>query len=294
MSFLDLNGLAVDVDVDGFDRDYTDIQSFGRSEGLTFEGAFFAQKREWKFSVPWTPAEHAAISVRDWIKGRGHYWQFQRVDGTTIRFNKFSSEGGPGFNTNITNGTARFTAVSPSCPLWGALVTFGLTSTVTVAFGSDGRYSISLWKNDWGVPTGASWKLCSVTFDGATQRFFAPGSLVTTSFSSWLTISAVSGALSVSLLGKNTAGASSNAFYDKLWIVPYSLSTTMINAREARTITAQFEPAFPYVEMDGDCLEDVFPIAIKGFVESEEMTQVMTSTPAISNARCLKVHLIEK
>ena len=108
MSFVDINGLAVDVSLGDWDRADQDLQSFERSEGFTLEGVLYAPKRAWSAETP-LDTSGTVDSLRQWIKGRGHYWTFERVDGATTRFNRYSSDGGPGFGTNLTStATSKF------------------------------------------------------------------------------------------------------------------------------------------------------------------------------------------
>lgn len=281
MSFLTINGLDVDAFIENFDRTYDDVQTFDRSEGTTYEGALYATKRSWAFETPWDGSVLKNVSIRDWCKGRGHYFTFDRVDGATTRFNKYSAEGGPGFSANFTAGTpAKFGS-------WAASCASGFTSAVTASFGSDNRYSASLWKRD----SANAYILTSVVSDGATVRYYAgaDGKTVTTAFA-WATVTAVSGYLSLTLTGKDQTGGAATANYDGLMMVPYALTTTQLAARNARTLA---EPVFPYVEGTGDFIDDLNPITLKIFVENEPTRQGLTSG-TVQVVRYLKMKMIEK
>lgn len=282
MAFLTINGLNVDAFIEDFQRDAADLQTFDRMASLSFGGAVYATKREWTFKTPFDLKESTVMSLRDWIKGRGHYWTFQRVDGATTRFNRYSADGGPGFDTDAVAGTTRFTSTG----VWGMHVGASDAATAVAGFGSEGRYSVSLFKK----MTTATWRMCTAVYDGSTLTYYAglTGTAVTTAFA-WMSLSASSGTLSVTLQGLTDAGASAVAPYDKVWVVPYALTTAMMAARLARAHTAQFEPAFPYVEMAGTHMEDLNGIAVKGFVESDVAVPV---TGGI--ARQLAIKLVEK
>lgn len=276
MPFLTINGLTVDVDLStGLDRSYTDLQSFNRSEGMTFEGCHYRELREWSFVIPAQKTDQETHSQRGWIKGRGHHWNFERTDGSTTRFNLYSNEGGPGFDTTMTAGTSKFGT-------WGGLVASGAAAAATATFGNEGPFSMSVWKL-----TGVSWALMSYVADGATARFYA-NSAVTTTFA-WAAIGSASGYFSVSLQGENQGGTATVAYYDGFMMLPYALTTNQIAARAARTVA---EPSFPFVEADGDFLEDLQPLTVKGFVDSESMEQVTDGT--VKNVRYPRVKLVEK
>ena len=279
MSFLDVNGLAVDAYLDDFERSTSDVQAFARSEGLTLEGALYAAKREWNFTVPWETVGERTTALTGWVKARGHHYTFERVDGATTKFNRYSTDGGPGFDTSVTaHAASKFGT-------WSGKVNSGGASTVSVTFGSDGRYSVSAWRRI--AATSAAFSLFSYVNDGATTRFFL-GSSVASSLA-WATATAASGYLSLSLEGKNDAGSSATALFDGLMLVPYALTTQQLVARVARTAA---EPPFPYIELDGDCLEDLNPVTVKGFVLAESMTQANKN--GTQNARSLKISFIER
>ena len=278
MSFLEVNGLNVDVDLGSFDRDNSDIQTFSRVEGLSLEGTLYAAKREWDFKAPWEPVEAVSLAITGWVKGRGHYYTFERVDGATTRFNKYSTDGGPGFDSQLTShATSKFGS-------WCGFLLSGASSSVTVTFGSEGRYSVSAWRASQASTTYA---LHSFVYDGTTIKMFDGASLVASHCFAKLT--AASGYLSVTLEARLDGGTSSTSRFDGLMVVPYAMSTPQLAARVART---RAEPPFPYVELDGDCLEDLTPVTVKGFVASEGMTQVTRNGTV--NARMLKIQLIER
>lgn len=281
MAFFTINGLEIDVDLESLDRSYVDVQNFDRTEGNTFEGVVYAQKRQWRAEIPWDTQEHRSIANRDWIKGRGHHFTFERLDGATTRFNKYSADGGPGFTATATSSaTSKFGTWALSCAS-------GQTTTVTTTFGSEGRYSMSVWKRD----SGGTYILCTHTNDGGTARYYAgsSGTGLTTAFA-WAALTASSGYFRVQLQGEDETGtAVAAALYDGLMVVPYALSTPQLAARKARTTA---EPAFPYVELDGDAFEDLLPIMAKGFVDAEDMTQVQSG--GVTNVRCLKLSFTER
>ena len=281
MTFMKLNNLDTPIDVDSFDRAYPNAQDFQRSAGFSLEGVFYKQLREWSCQVQLQLTDYEAVARRDWMLGRGHYWTFERVDGATTRFNKYSSEGGLGWNTNITSsGTSKFGT-------WAAQVSSGNTSTVTASFGSENGYSVSTWRIN---KTGA-YELSSAVYNGATTRFYsgASGTGVTTAFP-WMTLSAASGYLGVGLLGKDEANASTTGFYDGVMILPYSLTTTMLSARATATVA---EAQFPFVNLTGQCVEDLNPFAVKVMVESEAVIEVQ-GPGVVYDAKEMKLKIIER
>lgn len=280
MGFLDINGLSLDVELDSLDRATKDVQNFARSEGDSLEGALFSAKRDWSFNTTWNTTTNRADAETQWVKGRGHYWNFERVDGATTRFNKYSSDGGPGFGNGISGSTPT------KFGTWAGLIASGGNSNVTATFGSEGRYSVSVWKRD----SATTWILCTLIDRGSGATYYAglTGTGVTTAFA-WMSVSAASGYLGVQLQGEDEGGTSAAALYDGLMILPYALSTPMLTARNGRTLA---EPRFPYVEASGSFIDDVNPVTVKGFVESEQLTQVNEN--GTRDARCLKVTLVEK
>lgn len=286
MSFVDLNGLAVDVALGSFERGTADVESFARTEGLTYEGITYAAKRRWSFEIPYNLTESQTISDEGWIKGRGHYWTFERVDGATTRFNRFSNEGGPGLTaTNLTQtGTAKFGT-------WAGEVAGNLSSVVTATFGSEGRYSASVWRREASGAASGVYRLFTIVANGTTTEAYigttkeASGAAHT----DYISLSAASGYLSVALKGFTQGAASMPHVYDALMVLPYAMTTVQMNARVNRTLV---EPNFPFIEFDGDALEDVSPVTVKGFVTSHELTQAQSG--GVTNVRALRVDLIEK
>lgn len=280
MSFFEVNGLNIDAELGNFDRSDQDVQNFARSEGLTLEGTLYSPKRGWSFGTPWDPETAKATAEREWIKGRGHYWTFERVDGGTTRFNKYSSDGGPGFGTGISGSTPT------KFGTWAGAIASGGFSNVTATFGSEGRYSVSVWKRE----STTSWILCTAIDRGSGATYYAglTGTGVTTAFT-WMSISAASGYLGIQLQGENESGTNAAALYDGLMLLPYALTTPMLTARNGRT---EAEPRFPYVALSGDFLEDTRAVVAKGFVEQEEYTQVQRN--GVTNARARKVTFVEK
>lgn len=280
MAFLEINGLSIDAELNSLDRSSQDVQNFARSEGNTMEGTLFVEKNSWDFSTPWDHIDAKPLAEAQWIKGRGHYWTFERVDGTTTRFNKYSSDGGVGFGNGISGSTPT------KFGTWAGLIASGGNSNATATFGSEGRYSVSVWKR----ATSTTWILCSLVNNGSGATYYAglTGTGVTTAFA-WMSVSAASGYIGVQLQGEDEGGTNAAALYDGLMILPYGLTTPMLAARNARTVA---EPRFPYVELDGDVLEGIAPITVKGFVGSQDLTQVTNN--GTKNARAHKISLVEK
>lgn len=284
MSYVTLNSLDMGVsEQDGFDRGYADVESFGRSEGLTLEGTMYREVREFSFTVPVVYTDQEIQALRGWVKGRGHYFNFERVDGATTRFSRYSNDGGPGFGAGTTAGTATFAKYGT----WCLKLPGGDDSVVTAGFGSEDRYSVCVWKRE----SGGTYRLCTVVADGTSTTSYsgATGMGATTAFS-WWTVTAASGSLSVRLFGKNEAGTTASAFYDGLLMVPYALTTPQLEALNGRTTAL---PTFPYVELDGLCLEDLQPMVVKGTVASEE-TEVVNYQGAVTFIRVPSVRLVQR
>jgi hypothetical protein len=278
MAFLTLNGLQVDPWEDSFERTYEDVQNFDRSEGLSYEGALYRSVRQWTFEIPWEPSEERSIANRDWMKGRGHSWSFDRVDGATVKFNRYPMDGGPGFDSNmVQSSTALFGS-------WSGRVVSGGASSVTVGFGTETRYSISLWKQN----TATSWILHTHVSNGVASTYYATSTV--TAACPWMSISAASGSMSITLQGENDGGSNATTHYDAIWVVPYALTTPQIAARAARLA---MEPPFPFVELNGDCIEDLNAIRVKTFIDTEPM-QAVSSGGSMCFARVLKVKLVEQ
>ena len=289
-TFLAINGLTISVDRESFDRNYNDVQNFMRSEGNTIEGTLFEQKREFQFTIPIVKTDYEYQAQRDWIKGRGAYWNFERVDGVTTRFNRFGTDGGFGLTTtSITNNNV--STVSCKFGTYSMQVASAGSTVVTVSWGPETQYSISLWRysNFGGLNT---WNLHTQTWDGATLAHFAgvTGTTLTSGFTNWFSASATTRALTLTLAGKDAAAGNTTAWYDSLMIVPYCMTTNQMAARQARVIDI---PPLPYVEADGDFLEDLAPLTVKGFVGSSHVEQVQ-SAGATLNARVVKLTLTER
>lgn len=278
MPAVKINGLTMSVAEDELSSEHVDIQTFDRTEGMTFEGTLMAELREWSFTIPAQKSAQEANSQKGWIKGRGHYWNFERVDGATTRFNKYSTDGGPGFNTNMTSAT------SMKFGTWGARVALGTESTVTVTFGSEEAYTVSVWK----LRSTGGWQLFSIVADGTTTTSYIMSSSAATVFP-WITVSAASGYLGVSLWGRTQTGAGAGAAYDGLMILPYALTTWQLSAREKRQSA---EPGFPYVELSGDVLEGTQPVVVKGFVTNTEYVEASDGGWKI--IRIPQVRLVQK
>jgi hypothetical protein len=281
MPFLALNGLEIDVELaDSVDRDYADAADFARSEGLTIEGTHYRELREFAFTIPAQKTSQEIQSQRGWIKGRGHHYTFERADGATVRFNRFSTDGGPGFDTSLTQ-----TSATVKFGTWAARLAGNATSTATVGFGSEDRYSVSVWR----ACSSQSYQLCTVVANGTTTTSYVAG-LATTAFP-WMTLSAASGSLAITLKGKRVDGTTSaTVHYDGMMVVPYALTTLQLAARGARTAA---EPQFPYVELSGDVLEGTGSIVVKGTVESDMIEQVKEGGVLV-NLRVPKVRLVER
>ena len=264
--FCAVNGL--DLNVSDFAEDSDDVEAFGRGGGLDFEGVSYGERRKWQFTTPPYTAEDSD-SLKGWLKGRGHQWTFEYVDAATTRFTFYSQEGGLGlsFASGATySSTSKF-------GLWALQVHAGGSAVSTTAtFGAERGCSMSVWRR---VPSdGDTYELCSITWDGATLRYYAgaSGTGVTTAFA-WTTGTGVTyGYFPLVLEGQNNAGSNVTVIFDGLWLVPYTLSTSMLSARAQRT---EVEGSFPYVKLAGMALRDNREVEVKGFVTGREPRQLV-------------------
>lgn len=280
MPFLEVNGL--ELEVVKFDEASDDPEYFGRGSGLTYEGTTYAEKRSWDLDLN-IMTQAKADSVQGWVKGRGHYWTFERVDGATTRLNAFSVDGGLGFSVSASS----ISATTAKFGTWGALVHSTIDLLATASFGNERNYSMSVWrKHNATMP----FELCSFTYNGTTTRYYA-GTTITSAFA-WTVISAASGSLAVTLEAENNAGSNSTVSFDGLMIVPYEMTTDMLSARNARTAA---EPPFPYVGVSGDAFPDNAEIVAKGFIASHEAEKsVVLEGATQTNAQWLTGKLIER
>jgi hypothetical protein len=284
VSFLAINSFEILVPIGSFSISDDDVVTFERGGTFSLEGCQYAHKRAISFQG--NPDEDITSSaVRDWVKGRGSYWTFERLDGATTRFNQYSTEGALGFSVAVSaSSNAKFGSYAMFLSASGS-------AAVTVPLATSGRFSVSVWRKE----NTASYQLCSVVYNGSTSIFYV-GSTVTSGGFGWVTSTAngTSGGSAmfvVTLFGKDTTGAAATVAYDGLMAVPYALTVPMLAARNGRTAA---EPDFPYVELSGDCLEDVSALVVKGFVEKQETMMVTLTSGFEYNARQTTYKLRER
>lgn len=295
--FLTVNGLVLDVT----DAETTpdDVEAWGRGGGLAYTGVTYGGKRKVSFELaPLLP--HDADAMEGWLKGKGHQWHFFWTDTsstTTTRFSLYSADGGMAF-APLSSATLLPCATinDPWDGTDGFLLMLhpGNTVTATVTFGTDSGYSLSTWRR---VNTiAASWELCSVTFDGATRRYFAgsDGATITTAFN-WLAISSASGRGNFTLQGENNDSSNATALFCGTWIVPYTLSTAMLTARDQRAAGAEpREGAFPYVKVGGHLLRQPFELDMKGFLGKRSPARLSIAGNWYDNAEIVSGTLVQR
>lgn len=267
MPFLIINGFEVEVLDESLNANRTDVQTWGRNAGLTFEGVTHRPCRGWSFdTTPLTAAE--AASVTGWIEGRGNMWTFERYDSykATTQFSRFSVEDGLSIGSGATHyATAKFGT-------WAAQLNTSVNTTFTASLMREGIATPTWGFSTWKASNGGTYAPCSAHYDGATVRYFGgtAGNTTTTAFA-WASFTASSAALSVVLQGEDFAGTGGTTQYDGVLVTPYALSTLMVTALGARTRAV---PALPYVEVTGSMAGSATAMFLcKGFIEGAEVLQ---------------------
>jgi hypothetical protein len=224
-------------------------------------------------------------SLTGWLKGVGHYWNFDLVDTATTRFTSYSTDAGMGWFVVTTGYTASSDA---KFGRWGMMLHAGARVAVTATFGLE-RPGLSI--SGWKKVGSDSWELCSMIYDGATNRYYAgaAGTGVTSAFA-WLNTTQTYGYFYNRLSGTGPSG-SATSLYDGFMILPYALTTTQLAARFART---EAEPAFPYVAVGGKHPRTDKEFVCKGFVESRNPVRATLDGTYYPNAETLEGSLIEK
>lgn len=279
-NFLTVNGLNLPAMSAG--RRRSDVDKWGRGNGVDMSGATFARKRQFAFETPpMTPLEAHALS--GWVRGLGHHFTFEWLDEhlSTTKFTLYSTDGGA-----VISGGSTATA-DTKYGSYALLAAGNDTHTVTALFGSETPHGFSVWRKQLSINT---WELCSAAYDGATARYFAGpgGTSITTAFA-WTTFLHTTGYLRVGLEGQNAAGSSATCLYDGLMILPYSPTSAQLYARHQRLNT---EPGFPLVAVGGHLHQAIPEVAAKGFVKSYPVHQVVLDRPR-DNARQVVGTLVE-
>jgi hypothetical protein len=277
--FLSVNGLNVPATMAG--RRRSDLDKWGRGNGTVLTGTTFAPKSQIAFETPPMTAV-AAHGLSGWVRGLGHHFTFEWYDEhrATTQFTLYSSDGGARF-TEGAAGTAKWGSYGLSIPS-------GAGYTVTVNFGNEAPFSFSVWRNQLSANT---WELCSMSYDGATARYFAgPGGTGVTGEFGWSILNYDTGVGRVTLQGRDGDGTSTAVDYDGVMILPYSLSTAQLAARHDRLNS---EPAFPLVAVGGHITRSLPEIACKGMVQSYPVHRVVLDGAWRDNARRVVGTLLE-
>jgi hypothetical protein len=280
-SFLAINGLEVCALVDsGFTIESADIRTTGVAADGTRQGAFVLQKFAISFSTDYLESD-VGVALRDWISGRGHQWSFTVSYNGSATASLSSDDGGLKFTGATTGNTsAKFgnhhLIVHPSG-----------SGVATATFGASRNWSVGLWHR----PHGGSWDFYAVTYDGTETYWTATGT--TSSMFPFFTITDTSETLVLTLQGENTAGSSATASYDSVRILPYALTSDMIDALVARTAEL---PTPPFVYIEGSCLPDYADeIQAEGVVKDTTLYQAVVGSPTVfQSAKQLKVSLLVK
>lgn len=280
-SFLTVNGLNLPAMSAGQRR--VDPDRWGRGNGLAYAGTTYAKRRQLAFETPpMTPLEAQALS--GWVRGLGHHFTFEWTDDhrATTQFTLYSTDGG----AVLSGGSAATT--DSKFGSYALLVAGNAQHTATVLFGSEAPHAFSVWRNQISID---SWELCSASYDGATTRYHAgtDGIGTTTPFA-WAGFNSSDGILRVRLEGQDPAGSSSTCLYDGLMILPYSLTTPQLAARNGRL---NAEAPFPLVAVGGHALRLTPELACKGLVKDYPVHRVVLDGRWHDNARQVTGTLIE-
>lgn len=298
MAFLRVDGLVIEVLVEDFTLNDVSVESYGRNVDDSFQGVTYSPKKEMAFeTVPMTVAD--ARAHEGWLRGRKHQWTFDRVDGATTRFTRFSADGGLVLASGASCGTS---------PLFGTwclqLNGSAVTACATATFGSEGDWSISVYHHGSSNATFTSYGARSRS--GLIRAFANGASVGTVGF---LNVTASSGNLLVTLSGRDSsstiAGATATASYENVAIYPYALTDSMFSSLASPRfgLPAAGPCAPPFVIVTGDALFEANvtatesaepgPCVCKGFVESIPTEPLVVGTFDY-DARQLRVKLVQR
>lgn len=297
MAFLRIEGLPVDALIDDFEISDQSVEAFNRTLGDSLEGVIYSDKKEISLTTP--PLDPiSARSLEGWVRGRRHLWTFNRPDGATTRFTRFSDDGGVAFPTTGYTSTS-----SALFSTWAIQINPAITNTVTTTFGAEGDWTVAFYHKD--VATNASYTFYAIRSVGGALGFFQGAASTTTLFNAVVT--AVSGFIRASLVGRQGLSATNaTSHFDNLIIAPYAFTYDMMlsSATPRYGLTSLGHTRPPYVTVFGDGLHkanvganganEPGPMLCKGFVETVDTEPVVLNGAFQYNARRLKIRLLEK
>jgi hypothetical protein len=292
MALLRLDGWNLEALIDGFEAPDQSVESFTRAINDDYVGVTYSVKKGYAFETP--PLSHAAAdAVEGWVRGRGHRWTYRQTTNGSTRFTKGSSDSGLSLTAGTSNATGLFG--NP-----GLLLNSGASSSATASFGSEGNWSFQTYHR---VSGGSFVSYVVRSLDG-TIDFWVSGA--TAAGISVATVTAASGFLGMSLLGRNAAGSNATAQFDGTRLLPYALTESQILSLATPFYglpTGGFAKA-PYGVLTGSILSRGGPAvngagerggqSVKGFVDSHELAPVVLDGTWSPNARRLKIRLVEK
>lgn len=293
MAFLRINGLEVDALVDDFSLEDVSVEDYRRSAADSLEGLTFSVKKQISFTTPYMTAADA-YALEGWIRGRQHYWDFQRIDTATTRFNLASKDAGISFS----NGTSTSSTLFGRYALQSAS---GNTSRATVSFGSEGDWTVHFYGR--AAASGNYVSYGAVSRNGVITAWEGTTSAATIRMAQ---ISVASGYLGLALAGTDSAGVSATTNFCGVTIARYAFTTTMFlslaSAYLGGSSTGYARP--PFVTVSGDCLQshaktwngagEKGPMTCKGFVEQSEVYPVIINGALNASARKMTFRLTEK
>jgi hypothetical protein len=293
MAFLRIDGLEISVLVGDFDVSDASVERYSRTLSDATEGVTYSLKREVTLTTaPMLSSE--AYALEGWVRGRRHLWTFDRPSVGTNRFTLFSADGGLGLSAGLPNANPRYGT-------WGLILQPDQTSVATATFGSEGDWTIQAYHRSSNSDSYISFLTRS---RGGVVDFWA-GTSTVVSNPMW-SHSAASGFLQVTLRGRTSIGTNATAQFDNVTIARFAYTEGMIRAAGVPTLglpaTGAVKP--PYVVVTGDGLPDN-DIAVngagetglmiaKGYVTSYETFPASLGGAFRSNARRLKIKLVEK
>jgi hypothetical protein len=292
-AFLRINGLEISSLIDGFEINDESVENYSRSASDSLEGLTFSVKKDIKFSTSFMTAADA-YSLENWVRGRRHYWSFERQDGSTTRFTLSSADAALSFS--------RGSLFTPSLRWTYALqLLSNASSNATATFGSEGDWSVHFYHR---LKTTAPYvSYGAVSRNGTITAWEGTASATTIRMAS---ISVASGYLGLSLRGLDSAGAQASVLFDCVSIMPYALTTTMFLALASAYWGGSTlgQPRPPFIEVYGDCLQtnsktfngagEKGPFYAKGLVEDTEVQPVVLNGAVNGSARRMSFRLVEK
>lgn len=297
MAFLRIEGLPVDALIEDFEISDQSVEAFNRTLGDSLEGISYSDKKEISLTTP--PLDPlSARSLEGWVRGRRHLWTFNRVDGATTRFTRFSDDGGLALPLSGYTSTA-----SALFGAWAIQINPAITNTVTATFGSEGDWTVAVYHK--AVITNASYTFYCVRSIGGVIDYFQSAASVSVIYN--LSATAASGFLRANLIGRlGTTNSNATSHFDNLIMAPYAFTYEMIQSAATPTygLTALGNTRPPYVTVFGDGLHkadinangagEPGPMICKGFVETVDTEPVVLNGAFQYNARRLKIRLLEK